>query len=56
MEPVALYKRAISLDILQAQVTACALIEEADGSRRIEVRERSSDQCGNAIRVFELIW
>jgi transposase len=39
MELVALYKRVIGLDIHQAQVTACALIEEADGSTRIEQRQ-----------------
>ena len=32
MELVALYKRVIGLDIHQAQITACALIEEPDGS------------------------
>ena len=36
MELVALYKRVIGLDIHQAQITACALIEEPDGSARIE--------------------
>lgn len=39
MELVALYKRVIGLDIHQAQITACALIEEADGSTRIEQRQ-----------------
>ena len=39
MELVTLYKRVIGLDIHQAQVTACALIEEADGSMRIEQRQ-----------------
>jgi transposase len=39
MELVALYKRVIGLDIHQAQVTACALIEEADGGMRIEQRQ-----------------
>ena len=39
MELVALYKRVIGLDIHQAQVTACALIEEANGSSRIEQRQ-----------------
>ncbi len=29
----------IGLDIHQAQITACALIEEADGSTRIEQRQ-----------------
>ncbi len=39
MELVALYKRVIGLDIHQAQITACALIEESDGSSRIEQRQ-----------------
>lgn len=39
MELVALYKRVIGLDIHQAQITACALIEEPDGSVRIEQRQ-----------------
>lgn len=34
MELVALYKRVIGLDIHQAQITACALIEETDGEDR----------------------
>lgn len=39
MELVALYKRVIGLDIHQAQITACALIEEPDGNTRIEQRQ-----------------
>ena len=39
MELVGLYKRVVGLDIHQAQITACALIEEADGSTRIEQRQ-----------------
>ena len=39
MELAALYKRVIGLDIHQAQITACALIEEADGTMRIEQRQ-----------------
>ena len=39
MELIALYKRVIGLDIHQAQVTACALIEEPDGSTCIEQRQ-----------------
>ena len=39
MELVALYKRVIGLDIHQAQITACALIEESDGGSRIEQRQ-----------------
>jgi hypothetical protein len=35
MELITLYKRVIGLDIHQAQITACALIEEG-GSTRIE--------------------
>lgn len=39
MELMALYKRVIGLDIHQAQITACALIEESDGNSRIEQRQ-----------------
>jgi transposase len=39
MELAALYKRVIGLDIHQAQITACALLEEPDGTRRIEQRQ-----------------
>jgi transposase len=39
MERVALYKRVIGLDIHQAQMTACALIEDPDGSMRIAQRQ-----------------
>lgn len=39
MELVALYKRVVGLDVHQAQITACALIEEADGTTRIEQRQ-----------------
>lgn len=39
MELVVRYKRVIGLDIHQAQITACALIEEPDGSARIEQRQ-----------------
>ncbi|MHB8416304.1 MAG: IS110 family RNA-guided transposase [Acidiferrobacteraceae bacterium] len=39
MELVALYKRVIGLDIHQAQITACALIEEPGGGTRIEQRQ-----------------
>ena len=39
MELVALYKRVIGLDVHQAQITACALIEELDGTTRIEQRQ-----------------
>lgn len=39
MELVALYKRVVGLDIHQAQITACALIEEPDGNTRIEQRQ-----------------
>lgn len=39
MELVALYKRVIGLDVHQAKITACALIEECDGLIRIEQRQ-----------------
>lgn len=39
MELVALHKRVIGLDVHQAQITACAIIEEADGATRIEQRQ-----------------
>jgi transposase len=39
MELVALYKRVIGLDVHQAQITACALLEESDGTMRIEQRQ-----------------
>lgn len=39
MELTALHKRVIGLDVHQAQITACALIEEADGTTRIEQRQ-----------------
>ena len=39
MELGALYKRVIGLDVHQARITACALIEEADGTMRIEQRQ-----------------
>lgn len=39
MELTTLYKRVIGLDIHQAQITACALIEQADGSVHIEQRQ-----------------
>lgn len=37
LEPI--YKRVIGLDVHQAQITACALIEQADGSVRTEQRQ-----------------
>jgi len=39
MELPVLYKRVIGLDIHQAQITACALIEEDDGTSRTEQRQ-----------------
>lgn len=39
MELRALHKRVIGLDVRQAQITACALIEQADGTTRIEQRQ-----------------
>jgi hypothetical protein len=32
MELAALYKRVVGLDVHQAQIAACALIEECDGA------------------------
>lgn len=39
MELVVLYKRVIGLDVQQAQITVCVLIEECDGTTRIEQRQ-----------------
>lgn len=39
MELIALHKRVIGLDVHQAQITACAIIEEANGVMRIEQRQ-----------------
>jgi len=39
MELEALYQRVIGLDVHQAQITACALIGQDDGTRRIEQRQ-----------------
>jgi transposase len=39
MELTTLHKRVIGLDVHQAQITACAIIEEADGTTRIEQRQ-----------------
>lgn len=39
MELVALYKCVIGLDVHQAQITACAIIEETDGTTRTEQRQ-----------------
>lgn len=39
MELTTLYKRVIGLDVHQAQITACALLTEADGTTRIEQRQ-----------------
>ncbi|WP_288143627.1 IS110 family transposase, partial [Accumulibacter sp.] len=36
MELVSIHKRVIGLDVHQAQITACAILEEADGETRIE--------------------
>ena len=38
MELMVLHKRVIGLDVHQAQITACAILEEADGTTRIEQR------------------
>jgi Transposase len=39
MELIALFKRVIGLDVHQAQITACAIIEEVDGTIRIGQRQ-----------------
>jgi transposase len=39
MELVALHKRVIGLDVHQAQITACAIIEDGDGTTRVEQRQ-----------------
>jgi transposase len=39
MELVPIHKRVIGLDIHQAQITACAIIEESSGETRIEQRQ-----------------
>ena len=38
MELIALHKRVIALDVHQAKITACAIVEHDDG--RIEVTKR----------------
>jgi transposase len=57
MELAALYKRVIGLDMHQAQITACALIEECDGTIRIEQRQFGAfkkDRRALAQRVVQL--
>lgn len=39
MELSPIFKRVIGLDVHQAQITACAIIEAPDGSTRVELRE-----------------
>ena len=39
MELVPIHKRVIGLDVHQAQITACAIIEEGSGETRIEQRQ-----------------
>jgi hypothetical protein len=39
MELTNLHKRVIGLDVHQKQVTACGLMEESDGTTRIERRQ-----------------
>ena len=39
MELETLHKRVIGLDVHQAQITACAIIEDADGKTRLEQRQ-----------------
>lgn len=36
MELVSIYKRVVGLDVHQAQITACAVLEAADGTTRVE--------------------
>ena len=38
MELICLHKRVIGLDVHQAQITACAIIEAADGVVQVERR------------------
>ena len=49
MELVAQYMRVIGFEIHQAQITACALAEEADGSARIEPTAIRCVQAGLAV-------
>lgn len=39
MELTTLYQRVIGLDVHQAQITACAIIQESDGTTRTEQRQ-----------------
>jgi transposase len=39
MELMTLYKRVVGLDVHQAQITACALIEDASGQTHVEQRQ-----------------
>jgi transposase len=39
MELTTLFKRVIGLDVHQAQITACAIIENEDGNRHVEQRQ-----------------
>jgi transposase len=39
MELTTIYKRVIGLDVHQAQITACAIIEQPDGSSRMEQKQ-----------------
>ncbi len=39
MDIVPIYKRVIGLDVHQAQITGCAITEQADGSVTYERRE-----------------
>lgn len=39
MQLVPIHKRVIGLDVHQAQITACAIIEESDGQTRLERRQ-----------------
>ena len=39
MELVPIHQRVIGLDVQQAQISACAIIEEADGQIRVQQRQ-----------------
>ena len=39
MELTTIHRRVIGLDIHQAQITACAIVEESDGTTRTEQRQ-----------------
>ena len=39
MELTTIHRRVIGLDMHQAQITACAIVEESNGTTRIEQRK-----------------